>query len=263
MEFPDLGQHCSESTCKRLDFLPLKCDACGDVFCNDHVTYNQHKCSSAYKKNVQVPVCPLCLAPIPVKRGEMPDIAVGRHIDRNCSSDSSNRKKKIFTNKCLKAGCRKKELMKIECDLCLNNYCLSHRHPSDHNCKANSRPLSKAGHAAIARSMEASRQDKAPINLTDTADKRNPCKNVTLQQLRPDQAVHERPNVSRIDLHEGLSEDEALQKALELSSLAAGMHDGLNLSGPEEESEELTRALKASLEEYRNCRMRSVKATGN
>ncbi|KAG8428894.1 hypothetical protein GDO86_018968 [Hymenochirus boettgeri] len=50
MEFPDLGKHCSEPTCKQLDFLPLKCDACERIFCKDHITYALHKCSSAYKK---------------------------------------------------------------------------------------------------------------------------------------------------------------------------------------------------------------------
>lgn len=54
MEFPNLGQHCSESTCRQLDFLPMKCDACGKVFCVDHFTYLKHNCDSAYKKDVQV-----------------------------------------------------------------------------------------------------------------------------------------------------------------------------------------------------------------
>ncbi|KAG8145772.1 hypothetical protein E2320_012253 [Naja naja] len=50
MEFPDLGQHCSERSCRRLDFLPLKCNACQELFCKDHIIYSRHKCSSAYKK---------------------------------------------------------------------------------------------------------------------------------------------------------------------------------------------------------------------
>lgn len=33
-----------------LDFLPLKCDACEQIFCTDHITYAQHNCTSAYKK---------------------------------------------------------------------------------------------------------------------------------------------------------------------------------------------------------------------
>ncbi|XP_018345470.1 PREDICTED: AN1-type zinc finger protein 2B isoform X4 [Trachymyrmex septentrionalis] len=99
MEFPNLGEHCSESTCNRLDFLPLKCDACQGIFCTDHITYTTHSCPSAYKKNIQVPVCPLCDVPIPIKRGDLPDVAVGLHIDNDCRE--SRRK---------------------------------HRHPTDHAC---------------------------------------------------------------------------------------------------------------------------------
>lgn len=36
--------------CHLPDFLPLKCDACGEVFCKDHIRYDDHSCSSAYKK---------------------------------------------------------------------------------------------------------------------------------------------------------------------------------------------------------------------
>lgn len=32
------------------DFLPMKCDACQEIFCKDHVTYANHKCTSSYKK---------------------------------------------------------------------------------------------------------------------------------------------------------------------------------------------------------------------
>uniref|UniRef100_I3N9K1 Zinc finger AN1-type containing 2A n=3 Tax=Marmotini TaxID=337730 RepID=I3N9K1_ICTTR len=85
MEFPDLGKHCSEKTCKQLDFLPLKCDACNQDFCKDHFTYAGHKCPFAFKKDVKVPVCPLCNVPIPVKRGEIPDVVVGEHIDKDCA----------------------------------------------------------------------------------------------------------------------------------------------------------------------------------
>lgn len=51
----------------------------------------------------------------------------------------------IFTNKCLKPGCKQKEMMKVICDQCHQNYCLKHRHPLDHNCSGVGRPLSKAG----------------------------------------------------------------------------------------------------------------------
>ncbi|XP_069473029.1 AN1-type zinc finger protein 2A-like isoform X6 [Ambystoma mexicanum] len=145
MEFPDLGKHCSEHTCKQLDFLPMKCDACEQIFCKDHIAYIQHSCTSAYKKDVQVPVCPLCNIPIPVKRGQMPDIVVGAHIDQDCKSDPAQRKRKIYTNRCLKPGCKQKEMMKVICDQCHGNFCLKHRHPLDHECKGGMAPISKAG----------------------------------------------------------------------------------------------------------------------
>nr|XP_006112912.1 AN1-type zinc finger protein 2A [Pelodiscus sinensis]XP_014436444.1 AN1-type zinc finger protein 2A [Pelodiscus sinensis] len=153
MEFPDLGKHCSEKTCKQLDFLPLKCDACEEVFCKDHITYDKHKCTSAYKKDVQVPVCPLCNTPIPVRRGEMPDIVVGAHMDKDCKYDPTQR---VFTNKCSKEGCKRKEMIKLICNHCHGNFCIKHRHPQDHDCKAGGHSLSKAGYAAIMRASEPS-----------------------------------------------------------------------------------------------------------
>lgn len=134
MELPNLGEHCSESTCNRLDFLPLKCDACGEIFCTDHITYTGHSCPSAYKKNVQVPVCPLCNAPIPIKRGDPPDLAVSSHIDNDCQADFGKNRRKIFSNKCSSKGCKVKEMVQVKCSECDANFCLKHRHPTDHNC---------------------------------------------------------------------------------------------------------------------------------
>ncbi|XP_063171021.1 AN1-type zinc finger protein 2A [Candoia aspera] len=154
MEFPDLGKHCCEETCRQLDFLPLKCDACGELFCKDHLTYSRHKCSSAYKKDVQVPVCPLCNTPIPVRKGEMPDVAVGAHMDRDCKRDPAQQKQKIFTNKCFKPGCKKKEMMQLVCNQCHQSFCLRHRHPLDHDCQGRAWAVSKARCAAVMRSLE-------------------------------------------------------------------------------------------------------------
>ncbi|XP_037094402.1 AN1-type zinc finger protein 2A-like [Pollicipes pollicipes] len=153
MEFPDLGKHCSQSSCRQIDFLPVKCDACQNIFCKDHFTYAQHQCPSAYKKNVQVPVCPLCSAPVPIARGALPDAAVSLHIDNDCASDPAVKKRKIYTNRCSKKGCKVKELVKVTCDSCMLNFCLSHRHAQDHDCKgAGGRPtVSRSGLAAMQR----------------------------------------------------------------------------------------------------------------
>jgi hypothetical protein len=61
----------------------------------EHISYKGHSCPSAYKKDVQVPVCPLCNTPIPVKRGEQPDITVGAHIDSDCMSDPAKNRRKV------------------------------------------------------------------------------------------------------------------------------------------------------------------------
>uniref|UniRef100_A0A8C5ZAA9 Zinc finger AN1-type containing 2A n=1 Tax=Marmota marmota marmota TaxID=9994 RepID=A0A8C5ZAA9_MARMA len=133
MEFPDLGKHCSEKTCKQLDFLPLKCDACNQDFCKDHFTYAGHKCPFAFKKDVKVPVCPLCNVPIPVKRGEIPDVVVGEHIDRDCAYHPGKKKEKVFTYRCSKEGCKKKEMVPLACAQCQGSFCIQHRHPLDHS----------------------------------------------------------------------------------------------------------------------------------
>ncbi|XP_046687484.1 LOW QUALITY PROTEIN: AN1-type zinc finger protein 2B-like [Homalodisca vitripennis] len=135
MEFPHLGKQCAESSCQKLDFLPVKCDACEKIFCHEHMSYMGHNCASAYKKDVQVPVCPLCNKPIPVRRGESPDIAVGAHIDTDCQSDPAKNKRKVFTNKCSMKGCKGKEIVTVVCNECSLNFCLRHRHTADHKCQ--------------------------------------------------------------------------------------------------------------------------------
>ncbi|XP_046601652.1 AN1-type zinc finger protein 2A isoform X1 [Neodiprion lecontei] len=134
MEFPNLGEHCSEKTCNRLQFLPLKCDACEAIFCTDHISYTGHACPSAYKKDVQVPVCPLCNAPVPSKRSDPPDLAVSLHIDNDCQADRAKSRRKVFTNKCTSKGCKIKEIVAVKCGDCGKNFCLKHRHPCDHAC---------------------------------------------------------------------------------------------------------------------------------
>ncbi|XP_048724749.1 AN1-type zinc finger protein 2B isoform X1 [Caretta caretta] len=265
MEFPDLGAHCSQPTCKRLDFLPLKCDACEQIFCTDHITYTQHQCTSAYKKDVQVPVCPLCNIPIPVKKGEMPDAVVGEHIDRDCKSDPAQRKRKIFTNKCLKPGCKQREMMKVICDQCHGNFCLKHRHPLDHDCNGVGHPLSRAGHAAVARAQASS-------SVAAGTSSRGASRPATRPAAGPPAPAPSRGSVMvtlppsstsppAVALQNGLgrghtplsfqSEDEALQRALEMSLAESAPGSARALSSAQEEEDlALARALAASEEEY-------------
>ncbi|XP_050755745.1 AN1-type zinc finger protein 2B isoform X5 [Gymnogyps californianus] len=203
--------------CPLPDFLPLKCDACEQIFCTDHIAYAQHDCTSAYKKDVQVPVCPLCNTPVPVRRGEMPDVVVGEHIDRDCKSDPAQRKRKIFTNKCLKPGCKQKEMMKVICDQCHKNYCLKHRHPLDHDCSGAGRPLSKAGHAAVARAQASSSKTVTASSSGAARPADSPSSPAPARGGRAAALQTRSTSPPAVMLQNGLSEEEALQRALEMS----------------------------------------------
>ncbi|KAM9304900.1 AN1-type zinc finger protein 2B [Gastrophryne carolinensis] len=249
MEFPDLGKHCSELTCKQLDFLPLKCDACELIFCKDHITYVQHKCSSAYKKDVQVPVCPLCNTPIPVTRGQTPDIVVGEHIDRDCKSDPAQQKRKIFTNKCGRPGCKQKELIKVICGDCHGNFCLKHRHPLDHDCKGKSAPITRAGHAALIRAQASS--SKAPASSSRSTPKPAAQPQRNRASVPSAQPLPSAQPPAAVTLQNGLTEEEALQRALEMSLAESSQNTPQQSSTQEDEDLALARALSASEEEYR------------
>ncbi|KAM4776872.1 AN1-type zinc finger protein 2B isoform 4-T4 [Cyanocitta cristata] len=250
MEFPDLGAHCSWPACQRLDFLPLKCDACEQIFCTDHIAYAQHDCTSAYKKDVQVPVCPLCNTPVPVRRGEMPDVVVGEHIDRDCKSDPAQRKRKIFTNKCLKPGCKQKEMMKVICDQCHKNYCLKHRHPLDHDCSGAGRPLSKAGHAAVTRAQASSSKIVTASSSRAAWPADSSSSPASARGSRAAASQTRSTSPPAVMLQNGLSEEEALQRALEMSLAESARSSAQPPSTQEEEDLALAQALSASEAEY-------------
>ncbi|NXY80341.1 ZFN2B protein, partial [Glareola pratincola] len=200
--------------------------------------YAQHDCTSAYKKDVQVPVCPLCNTPVPVRRGEMPDVVVGEHIDRDCKSDPAQRKRKIFTNKCMKPGCKQKEMMKVICDQCHKNYCLKHRHPLDHDCSGAGRPLSKAGHAAVVRAQASS-------SKTVTASSSGAARPADSPSSPASARYGDGPT------RNSESEEEALQRALEMSLAESARSSAQPPSSTQEEEDlALAQALSASEAEY-------------
>ncbi|XP_055536436.1 AN1-type zinc finger protein 2A [Wyeomyia smithii] len=194
MELPHLGEHCSAKYCNKLDFLPMKCDACGSIYCSDHFSYQSHACSSAYKKDVQVPICPLCSEPVPTPRDVWPDVTVGAHIDQFCKSE----KKKIYTNRCSYKNCKKKELIPVSCSVCKRNYCLKHRHTTDHECSGSAvsrkHPQNFAGQAALQRQQQ---------------------KNSSSNTLTNHRAADSNKHLEAVQ--GSMSEDEALARALALS----------------------------------------------
>lgn len=140
MELPHIGQHCSLKECNRLDFLPITCDACDQVFCVDHYKYETHQCDTAKSRDVQVPVCPLCMQPVGIKRDQLPDVAVSEHMDKNCKRNDPIKRTnpsasdKTSLQKCSFKSCKQKDIIYLECQDCGTKYCIKHRHPSDHSC---------------------------------------------------------------------------------------------------------------------------------
>ncbi|VDP92061.1 unnamed protein product [Echinostoma caproni] len=161
MELPHLGTNCSYASCRRLDFLPVKCEGCHKLFCKDHYPYDNHTCTNPGIRDKQVPVCPLCNAIVPIRPGELPDVRVGHHIDTACQSKPAlEMKGKIFSNACSFPRCKKRELVACRCDQCGLNFCMGHRNELDHQCKGVQRNnvgsqsrLSAAGAAAIFRAV--------------------------------------------------------------------------------------------------------------
>jgi len=106
MELPDLGDHCTLKDCSRLDFLPFRCDKCGLTFCLDHRNPASHSCDR-----------------LQAEEGASGEIPVGMKTEKVTYACS-------FT----KANCKNKELTPVICPKCTLPFCLTHRHPPDHDC---------------------------------------------------------------------------------------------------------------------------------
>jgi len=255
-----MGSHCEESSCKQLDYLPMKCDACSRLFCKDHLLYDDHTCSGKYKKDIQVPVCPLCSAPIPIARGTVPDLAVSAHIDQGCPE--KKKKEKVFKNRChaVKHGkqCKKHELVPCICSACQTNFCLAHRHPTDHDCKGAQPAAARAAAAAASRAPQQQQQQSNQSKVTDfftgpfrpTAAGRSnpsPAAAAALNRQAGRGSTPGRPLMAR--QVNGMSEDEALAAAMAASLATSGEQQrgggGQSLS-QEEEDLALARALQES-----------------
>lgn len=254
-----MGQHCSDSFCKQLDYLPMKCDACTQLFCKDHLPYDDHSCKSLYKKNIQVPVCPLCNTPIPVPRGTVPDLAVSAHIEQNCQN---KKKEKVFTNKCNKPKCKKKELIPCICDRCHLNFCLTHRHTADHDCQGpqrNSQPSNKAAAAAASRAASSSSTSSSsgqskitnffsgPFR-TDHPRQPSAAAAAAINRQAGRGTTPGRPMLAPSNPNAGMSEDEAMAAALAASMADSSLQstDRPNLTPQEEEDRMLAQALQES-----------------
>ncbi|XP_073253782.1 AN1-type zinc finger protein 2B-like isoform X3 [Porites lutea] len=228
MEFPHLGTNCALTTCKQLDFLPLKCDACSKLFCKEHIKYTEHSCENSYKK-------------------------VGEHIDRDCQSDPALAKRKAYLNRCSLKGCKQKELIPVRCDSCRQNFCLKHRHEQDHNCSAVVRGSGtggktsasvKAGEAATTRAMKSS---SSKVNQTKPQMTALSSIGRDLDRSRRERQQQTRAPQSTGIPRPALSEDEALALAIQAS--LQDQTKTQSTSSPQTTQEEEDRALAQALAE--------------
>ncbi|TFK88192.1 hypothetical protein K466DRAFT_575484 [Polyporus arcularius HHB13444] len=134
----EVGKQCSSPSCLLVDFLPFKCQHCGDHFCGDHFLPNAHSCAKydAAKHDRIAPPCPLCNTPVAIPPGQDPNVRMERHINTECSV-MTGRKAKSGTPTCARPKCGKVLFAPIRCDSCKQQFCPQHRFPKDHTCAAN------------------------------------------------------------------------------------------------------------------------------
>ncbi|XP_007461756.1 PREDICTED: AN1-type zinc finger protein 1 isoform X2 [Lipotes vexillifer] len=102
----DIGQHCRVEQCRQRDFLPFVCDGCSGIFCLEHRSRESHSC---------------------------PEVTV---IER-LKSDTHT------SHPCSFKDCAERALVPIMCPYCEKNFCLRHRHQSDHECEELEIPKSR------------------------------------------------------------------------------------------------------------------------
>jgi hypothetical protein len=222
---PDLGHHCAK--CKRLDFLPSRCDCCLDTFCAECSGYDAHDCPGQYKKNRTVPVCPLCQEAVPCKPGEDANAKMERHIAGGCAKPV---KQAVFTHRCNYGKCKKKELVQCVCKECGLNHCIKHRQPDAHRCGQAKAPTAKAAPPAtaapqhpLAASLAARRAHEQPASAAAAAaERRAQAATAAMTRQRKSatsatEPIAVPPTVAAAPLE---SEDEELQRALALSMQA-------------------------------------------
>lgn len=99
-DFPDIGENCNVETCNQLDFLPIVCAYCSNIFCKNHGLPQNHQCPNL--------------------------------IDR--TNEPIRESAPIRTYPCTKKDCKRKELVPISCFSCRQHFCIQHRFPNDHEC---------------------------------------------------------------------------------------------------------------------------------
>ncbi|KAF9154907.1 zinc finger, AN1-type domain [Actinomortierella ambigua] len=146
-----------------LEFLPYTCQFCKQLFCEDHWKLENHDCPNkddAARQDKRVPTCPLCEKPVPIQKGEDPNVRMEQHIAAGCPEPSTTASKPIYTNACNVRGCKNKSAIPIVCGQCHQNFCLKHRYENEHACKGKAAAPPRQAAAAAAQARAAAGASK-------------------------------------------------------------------------------------------------------
>lgn len=133
------------------------------MFCLAHRAYRTHDCPAAHGQDARAIACPLCAQTIRIDANEDVNVAWERHARSECRPGQRKVKK---PKTCTVAGCRAKLTIsnRVTCSKCHHEFCLAHRHPSDHSCGVGGRattrvrggkaPMSLGGGVASRRAQE-------------------------------------------------------------------------------------------------------------
>lgn len=151
-------QTCQYEGCTEMDLLPARCSNCHKRFCSHHLAYGAHQCTAV--TDVRVGTCPLCnrVVSLEYPRQDVNE-AVSWHMDRGCrdvpqgSSKGDNGVLSTFfggsaanagggrrlgggVRPCSHTGCSETSETRVKCDQCGRVFCLQHRGPLQHECRA-------------------------------------------------------------------------------------------------------------------------------
>ncbi|ORX52013.1 hypothetical protein DM01DRAFT_1337001 [Hesseltinella vesiculosa] len=137
MELPQLGKHCTLSSCQSLDFLPVACPFCREVYCGDHRLPATHGCIQWNNYDKKVTTCPECQQLV-FNEHQSQDETLKAHQASQCRLHlyPSSASSKTKPCSCQVQGCHDLDphIGPAHCNGCGRDYCLRHRYPAVHDC---------------------------------------------------------------------------------------------------------------------------------
>ena len=133
----------------------------------------------------------------------------------------SKPREKVFTNRCNRAKCKKRELVPVICDACRLNYCLAHRHPQDHECQGpqavNRRRLDHFAPASASGTSSGGPPARSSGGQSKLTDFFRSGSQPTPRSFAAASANSTAPRAAAAAMVNGMSEDEALAAAMAAS----------------------------------------------